>query len=401
MRGIDDLDVDGQVVLVRADLNTPLAEGPSGPVIADDGRIRAAVPTIRDLTERGARVVVMSHLGRPGGTPVPDLSLRPVAVRLGEILGRSVAFSPTTIGPATREAVDALTSGDVLVLENLRFHAEETSKDASVRAGFARELVDGVDVYVDDGFGVTHRAHASVHEVAQLRPPAAGRLVLAEVQVLQRLTTSPERPYVVVLGGSKVSDKLAVIDALLERADALLIGGGMAFTFLAAQGFEVGASLLEEDRIDTCREYLARAHASGVRLEVPSDAIVADRFAADAAIRTVPASEIPAGWMGLDIGPETAARYAAIIGDARTVFWNGPMGVFELAPFADGTRTVAQALADAGGLTVVGGGDSAAAVRALGFSDDSFTHISTGGGASLEYLEGRALPGLTVLEQPA
>jgi phosphoglycerate kinase len=401
MRSIDDLAVEGRTVLVRADLNTPMTQGADGrPVISDDGRIRAALPTVATLVERGAKVVVVSHLGRPKGRPVGELSLAPVARRLGDLLHRPVAFCPSTVGTDSRAAIAALAPGDVVVLENLRFHSEETSKDAAERRAFAEQLVEGIDAYVDDGFGVSHRAHASVHEVALLRPGAAGRLVLAEVEVLQRLTRSPERPYTVVLGGSKVSDKLGVIDALLERADTLLIGGGMAFTFLAAQGHAVGASLLEEDRIATCRDYLDRAAGSGVRLEVPVDVVVADRFAADAAIRTVAASEIPDQWMGLDIGPATAVRYGDAIRGARTVFWNGPMGVFELPPFAAGTRAVAQALADTDGLTVVGGGDSAAAVRALGFPDDAFTHISTGGGASLEYLEGRALPGLTVLEGP-
>jgi phosphoglycerate kinase len=398
MHSIDDLEVAGRTVIVRSDLNTPLADGPDGPVITDDGRIRAALPTISSLRDRGARVVVVSHLGRPGGEVVPALSLAPVAQRLGELLGQPVAFAPDTVGPESRAVIAGLGDGDVAVLENLRFHADETSKDEVARRTFAEQLADGVDVYVGDGFGVSHRKHASVYELPLLRPHAAGRLVFAEVEVLRRLTDAPEHPYTVVLGGSKVSDKLAVIDALIERADALLIGGGMAFTFLAAQGHDVGASLLEADQIDTCRRYLQRANERGVDLLVPTDVVIADRFSADAEIATVGADAITAGWMGLDIGPHTAARYAKAVRESHTVFWNGPMGVFELAPFAAGTRAVAQALTEADGLTVVGGGDSAAAVRLLGFDDAAFGHISTGGGASLEFLEGRALPGLDALE---
>jgi phosphoglycerate kinase len=398
MLSIDDLDVAGRTVLVRSDLNTPLHHGDGGPAITDDGRIRAALPTLADLRARGARVVVMSHLGRPGGKVEPTLSLRPVAQRLGELLGTEVAFTGGTVDDATAQRVTELDDGEVLMLENLRFHEEETSKDDAVRSAFARSLVRGVDAYVGDGFGVSHRKHASVYDVPLLLPHAAGRLVFAEVEVLRRLTDEPIRPYTVVLGGSKVSDKLAVIDALLRRADRLIIGGGMAFTFLAARGYSVGASLLESDRIDTCREYEQRAAELGVELLLPSDVVVADRFAADAEHRVVPVDQIPDGWMGLDIGPDSAKAFAGAVVSARTTFWNGPMGVFELAPFAEGTRAVAQALAEADGLTVVGGGDSAAAVRLLGFPDDAFSHISTGGGASLEYLEGRELPGLTALE---
>jgi phosphoglycerate kinase len=399
MLSIDDLDVAGRVVLVRSDLNTPLETTADGSRrITDDGRIRAALPTIADLASRGARVVVVSHLGRPKGTAVADLSLAPVAARMSELLEAPVAFAGDTVGEQARSVVSALGDGDVALLENLRFNAAETSKDDAERRAFAEALVDGVDLYVGDGFGVSHRKHASVYDVALLRPHAAGRLVFAEVQVLRRLTDEPARPYAVVLGGSKVSDKLAVIDALLERADQLLIGGGMVFTFLAAQGHGVGSSLLEQDLIPTCREYLDRAKARGVEIVLPTDVVVADAFAADAAHQVVPADQIPDGWMGLDIGPASQQTFADAVGRARTVFWNGPMGVFEFPAFASGTRAVAQALADSSAFTVVGGGDSAAAVRLLGFDEASFGHISTGGGASLEYLEGRELPGLTALE---
>jgi phosphoglycerate kinase len=399
MLSIDDLEVAGRVVLVRSDLNTPLATTDSGTRrITDDGRIRAALPTISDLAARGARVVVVSHLGRPKGAVVPDLSLAPVATRMSELLGAPVAFAGDTVGAQARTVVSGLRDGDVALLENLRFNSAETSKDDAERGAFAQALVEGVDLYVGDGFGVSHRRHASVYDVALLRPHAAGRLVFAEVQVLRRLTDHPERPYAVVLGGSKVSDKLAVIDALIERADQLLIGGGMVFTFLAAQGHGVGSSLLEQDLIPTCREYLDRAKARGVEIILPTDVVVADAFAADATHQVVAAAEIPEGWMGLDIGPVSQKAFADVVGDARTVFWNGPMGVFEFPAFASGTRAVASALADSAAFTVVGGGDSAAAVRLLGFDDASFGHISTGGGASLEYLEGRELPGLTALE---
>jgi phosphoglycerate kinase len=399
MLSIDDLEVAGRVVLVRSDLNTPLATTDSGTRrITDDGRIRAALPTIADLAARGARVVVISHLGRPKGAVVPDLSLAPVATRMSELLGAPVAFAGDTVGAQARTVVSGLRDGDVALLENLRFNSAETSKDDAERGAFAQALVEGVDLYVGDGFGVSHRRHASVYDVALLRPHAAGRLVFAEVQVLRRLTDHPERPYAVVLGGSKVSDKLAVIDALIERADQLLIGGGMVFTFLAAQGHPVGSSLLEQDLIPTCREYLDRAKARGVEIILPTDVVVADAFAADATHQVVAAAEIPEGWMGLDIGPASQKAFADVVGEARTVFWNGPMGVFEFPAFASGTRAVASALADSAAFTVVGGGDSAAAVRLLGFDDASFGHISTGGGASLEYLEGRELPGLTALE---
>ncbi len=395
---IDDLgDLRGRRVLVRSDLNVPL----DGDRITDDGRVRASVPTLRTLVDRGARVVVAAHLGRPKGAPDPRYSLAPVAARLGELLGAGVAFATDTTGDSARATVEGLTDGQVAVLENVRFNAGETSKDDAERQAFARELAalvgpDGA--FVSDGFGVVHRKQASVYDVAQLLPHAMGGLVATEVAVLRRLTEDPERPYAVVLGGSKVSDKLGVIDNLLGKADRLLVGGGMVFTFLAAQGHQVGTSLLEQDQLDTCREYLARAEASGVQIVLPTDVVVAPAFAADAAPTVVPADAMPADQMGLDIGPDSARAFAAALADARTVFWNGPMGVFEFDAFAAGTRAVAQALTEVDGLTVVGGGDSAAAVRTLGFDEAAFGHISTGGGASLELLEGKPLPGIDVLE---
>ena len=395
---IDDLgELRGRRVLVRSDLNVPL----DGERITDDGRVRASVPTLRTLRERGARVVVVAHLGRPKGAPDPRYSLAPVAGRLGELLGDRVRFATDTTGDSARATVEALSDGEVAVLENVRFQAGETSKDDGERRAFAEELaaVVGDDgAYVSDGFGVVHRKQASVYDVAQLLPHAMGGLVATEVEVLRRLTEDPQRPYVVVLGGSKVSDKLGVIDNLLGKADRLLIGGGMVFTFLKAQGHEVGTSLLEEDQVDTCREYLARAESTGVEIVLPTYVVVAPRFAADAPATVAPAEAMPADQMGLDIGPDSAKAFAAALADARTVFWNGPMGVFELEPFAAGTRAVAQALTEIDGLTVVGGGDSAAAVRTLGFDEEAFGHISTGGGASLEYLEGKALPGIDVLQ---
>ena len=384
----------GKRVLVRSDLNVPL----DGTTIADDGRIRASVPTLRSLVDQGAKVVVMAHLGRPKGEPDPAYSLAPVAERLGELLGVAVAHADDTVGESARAAVDALSDGDVLVLENVRFNPGETSKDAAERGAFADRLAELGDAFVSDGFGVVHRKQASVYDVAQRLPHAAGELVLAEVEVLRRLTEEPARPYAVALGGSKVSDKLGVIDNLLSKADTLLIGGGMVFTFLKAQGYEVGRSLLEEDQVDTVRGYLDRAGQQGVQIMLPSDIVVAAEVSADADATVVAADAMPADQIGLDIGPESADAFAAALAEAKTVFWNGPMGVFELAPFADGTRAVAQALTTLDGLSVVGGGDSASAVRALGFSDDQFGHISTGGGASLEYLEGKTLPGLDVLE---
>jgi phosphoglycerate kinase len=391
---IDDLgDLRGKRVLVRSDLNVPL----DGGTITDDGRIRASLPTIRALADQGARVVIVAHLGRPKGQPDPKYSLAPVASRLGELLGREVAFAADTVGESARSTVEGLADGQVAVLENVRFNAGETSKDEDERQAFARELAGLADVFVSDGFGVVHRKQASVYDVAQLLPHAMGGLVAAEIDVLRRLTEEPERPYAVVLGGSKVSDKLGVIDNLLGKADRLLIGGGMVFTFLRAQGHEVGTSLLEEDQLDVCREYLTRAERSGVQIVLPTDVVVAPEFKADSPATVVPADQMPADQMGLDIGPESAKAFAAALADARTVFWNGPMGVFEFDAFAGGTRAVAQALTELDGLSVVGGGDSAAAVRQLGFDEASFGHISTGGGASLEYLEGKQLPGIDVL----
>jgi phosphoglycerate kinase len=390
-------DVRGKRVLVRSDLNVPL----DGATITDDGRIRASVPTIRTLAEAGARVVVTAHLGRPKGAPDPAYSLRPVADRLGELLGTPVAFATDTVGESAEEAVAGLGDGGVALLENVRFNAGETSKDEGERGEFADRLAALADAFVSDGFGVVHRKQASVYDVAQRLPHAMGGLVAKEIEVLRRLTVDPERPYVVVLGGSKVSDKLGVIDNLLGKADKLLIGGGMVFTFLKAQGHEVGKSLLEEDQLDVCRSYLARAEESGVEIVLPTDIVVDTEFPsgdAEPHPSVVPASEIPADALGLDIGPESGAAFAAALQGARTVFWNGPMGVFEVAAFAEGTRAVAQALTQIDGLSVVGGGDSAAAVRKLGFDEAAFGHISTGGGASLEYLEGRELPGITVLE---
>ncbi|GCD89192.1 phosphoglycerate kinase [Nocardioides sp. LS1] len=390
-------DVAGKRVLVRSDLNVPL----DGTTITDDGRIRASVPTIRSLAEAGARVVVTAHLGRPKGAPEERYSLRPVAARLGELLGTDVAFATDTVGESARSTVDGLTDGQVAVLENVRFNPGETSKDDAERGAFADELASLADAFVSDGFGVVHRKQASVYDVAQRLPHAMGALVATEIDVLRRLTVDPARPYVVVLGGSKVSDKLGVIDNLLGKADKLLIGGGMVFTFLKAQGHEVGKSLLEDDQLDVCRAYLQRAEESGVEILLPTDIVVDTAFPSGDRTpepRVVPATEIPSDALGLDIGPDSGAAFAAALADAETVFWNGPMGVFEVAAFAEGTRAVAEALTKVPGLSVVGGGDSAAAVRTLGFDESAFGHISTGGGASLEYLEGKELPGIQVLE---
>ena len=388
----------GKRVVVRCDLNVPLQDG----VITDDGRVRASVPTLEALIGQGARVIVVSHLGRPDGAPDPKYSLAPVAARLDELVDAPVAFASDTVGADAAAKVGALGDGEVLVLENLRFNPGETSKNEAERTAFAGQLAEFADAVVSDGFGVVHRKQASVYELEEQRPSAAGLLIASELDVLDRLTESPERPYTVVLGGSKVSDKLGVIAHLLPRVDALLIGGGMLFTFLAAQGHKVGSSLLEEDQIDTVKGYLAEAAERGVDIVLPTDVVVAERFAADAAHEVARADAIEetafgASGLGLDIGPETAAAFAERIRESKTVFWNGPMGVFELAPFAEGTRVVAQALTEVDGLSVVGGGDSAAAVRQLGFADDAFGHISTGGGASLEFLEGKKLPGLEVL----
>ncbi len=399
MSDVDSLgDLRGQRVLVRSDLNVPL----DGTTITDDGRIRASVPTIRSLAEAGARVVVVAHLGRPKGAPDPAYSLGPVAARLGELLGADVAFATDTVGESAHDTVAALTDGGVAVLENVRFNDGETSKDDDVRGAFADQLAGLADAFVSDGFGVVHRKQASVYDIALRLPSAMGGLVAKEIEVLRRLTVDPARPYVVVLGGSKVSDKLGVIDNLLEKADKLLIGGGMVFTFLKAQGHEVGKSLLEDDQLDVCRRYLDEATERGVEILLPTDIVVDTAFPSgdrEPEPRVVPADEIPADSLGLDIGPESAAAFAAALADAQTVFWNGPMGVFETAAFADGTRAVAEALTEVPGLSVVGGGDSAAAVRTLGFDEAAFGHISTGGGASLEYLEGKELPGISVLER--
>jgi phosphoglycerate kinase len=397
MRTLDDLlseGVDGRRVLVRADLNVPLAYADDNtPRITDDGRIRASLPTISALAGAGAKVVVVAHLGRPKGEADPKYTLEPVAVRLQQLLGRPVAFATDTVGPDADATVGALAPGDVCVLENLRFDPRETSKDDAARGEFAAALARYADAYVSDGFGAVHRRHASVADVAALLPHYAGGLVLREVEVLRTLTENPERPYVVVLGGAKVSDKLGVIEALLPTVDTLLIGGGMCFTFLAAEGFGVGDSLLESDQVDRCEEFLA----SG-KVVLPTDVVVGTEFSDDAATETVAADAIPDGQKGLDIGPATVEKFASVLAGARTVFWNGPMGVFEYAPYAAGTRGVAEAVAKVNGTTVVGGGDSAAAVRALGLDESAFGHISTGGGASLEYLEGRTLPGLAALE---
>jgi phosphoglycerate kinase len=400
MKTIDDLgDLRGRRVLVRSDLNVPLESGDSGARITDDGRVRASVPVIRRLSEAGARVVVMSHLGRPKGAPEAKYSLRPVADRLAELLGRPVAFATDTVGESATSTVAGLGDGDVALLENLRFNPGETSKDEAERGAFAAQLAELGDAVVSDGFGVVHRKQASVYDVVRLLPHAAGDLVLAEVAVLRRLTADPERPYAVVLGGSKVSDKLGVIANLLTVADRLLIGGGMVFTFLKAQGHEVGRSLLEEDQLDTVRGYLEQAAERGVEVVLPVDVVAATEFSADADHDVYAADAIPADRLGLDIGPRSGELFAARLADAATVFWNGPMGVFELEPYADGTRAVAQALVDGKSLSVVGGGDSAAAVRRLGFDEAGFGHISTGGGASLEFLEGKELPGLKVLAE--
>lgn len=397
MHTLDDLlasGVAGRTVLVRADLNVPL----DGDVITDDGRIRASLPTLRALLAGGAKVVVTAHLGRPKGAPDPKYSLAPAAARLGELLEAPVPLAEDFVGPSAKATVAALADGQLAVLENVRFDARETSKDAAERGELADDLVGVVGseaAFVSDGFGVVHRKQASVYEIAQRLPHYAGYLVSNETAVLKKLTVDPERPYAVILGGSKVSDKLGVITHLLPSVDKLLIGGGMAFTFLAAQGFGVGKSLLQEDQIDTCKALLAE---NGDKIVIPTDVVVADAFSADAAVQTVGVDAIPDEWLGLDIGPASAANFAEVVSGAATVFWNGPMGVFELAPFAAGTKAVAQAIAAAPSFSVVGGGDSAAAVRTLGIDEAGFTHISTGGGASLEYLEGKELPGIAVLE---
>jgi phosphoglycerate kinase len=394
MPDLSTIDVAGKRVFLRCDLNVPLKEG----VIKDDGRIKASLPTIQALLEKGASLVIAAHLGRPKGEAKPELSLAPVAKRLSELLGQEVKFTGEVTGVAVTAAAESLKAGEILLLENIRFSAAETSKEESERAAFAQELAQLADVYVGDGFGAVHRKHASVFDLPQLLPHAAGKLVAAEVEVLKKLTQNPERPYGVVLGGAKVSDKLGVIENLLGKVDVLAIGGGMVFTFLKAQGKEIGTSLVEAEMLDVVTGLIATAGKNGVKLLLPTDIVVAPTFSADATPTLVSADAIPADQMGLDIGPVSAAAFAAEIVKCKTLFWNGPMGVFEFPNFAAGTKVVAQALTEVSGISVVGGGDSAAAVRALGFADSQFGYISTGGGASLEYLEGKELPGLTALE---
>lgn len=399
LRTIDTLgSLEGKRVIVRCDLNVPLKDGE----ITDDGRVRASLGTLQTLVDQGAKVIVISHLGRPKGEPMPEYSLAPAVKRLGELLGQDVKLAEDTVGERAKALVDSLENGQVVVLENLRFNAGETSKDEAERKAFAEQLAGFADAVVSDGFGVVHRKQASVYDLEQLLPSAAGSLVAIEVEKLGRVITEPERPFTVVLGGSKVSDKLGVIENLLPRVDRLIIGGGMLFTFLAAQGYNVGKSLLESEQIETVKHYLDEAQQRGVTLMLPTDIVVAEKFAADAGHEVVPANAIEsskfgAEGIGLDIGPDTANAYAEAIRTSKTVFWNGPMGVFEFPEFAAGTQAVAQALTEVDGLSVVGGGDSAAAVRTLGFADDEFGHVSTGGGASLELIEGKRLPGLEVL----
>ena len=404
MKSIEDLgDLQGKRVLIRCDLNVPLdgtdpTGRASGPAITDDGRIKASLPTLNKLREAGAKIVVMAHLGRPKGQVNPKYSLAPAANRLSELLGVEVRLAEDVVGDSARATVEALGDGEVAMLENVRYEPGEESKDDAERGALADKYAAFGDVFVSDGFGVVHRKQASVYDVASRLPNAAGLLVEAEVTVLKQLTESPKKPYVVVLGGAKVSDKLAVISNLIRTADTLVIGGGMVFTFLAAQGYEVGKSLLEEDQIEAVRGYLDQAASGGKQIVLPSDIVVAPEFKADSPPTVVPADQIPADQLGLDVGPDAQTVFGAVISKAHTVFWNGPMGVAEWESFAGGTRAVAQALTEVDGLSVVGGGDSAAAVRDLGFADDAFGHISTGGGASLEYLEGKTLPGLAVLE---
>ncbi len=391
---LQDLDLAGKRVFLRCDLNVPLKDG----VITDDGRIKASLPTIKFLLAAGASLVIAAHLGRPKGEAKPELSLAPVAQRLSELLATPVIFPGEVVGPQVSAAVSSLKAGEMLLLENIRYSAAETSKDEAERQVLAQELASLADVYVGDGFGAVHRKHASVYDLPQLLPHAAGTLVSAEVEVLKKLTIDPARPYGVVLGGAKVSDKIGVISNLLNKVDVMAIGGGMVFTFLAAQGKEIGSSLVENDLIPTVKELIAKAESSGVKLILPTDIVVAPEFKIDAPATTVSADAIPADQMGLDIGPDSAAAFANAIESCQTVFWNGPMGVFEFPNFAHGTKVVAQALTKVSGISVVGGGDSAAAVRALGFAESDFGYISTGGGASLEYLEGKELPGLRALD---
>jgi phosphoglycerate kinase len=396
VKSVADLgDLQGKRVVIRCDMNVPL----DGDAITDDGRIKASLPTLTKLREAGARTVILAHLGRPKGAPEPRYSLAPAARRLGELLGTDVKLATDTVGPSAEETVAALADGEIAMLENVRFEPGETSKDEAERAALADKYAAFGDVFVSDGFGVVHRKQASVYELAQRLPSAAGALVETEVEVLKQLTQDPARPYVVVLGGAKVSDKLAVIANLIRTADTLVIGGGMVFTFLAAQGYGVGKSLLEADQIEAVKGYLNEAAAGGKQIVLPSDIIVAPEFKADSPATVVAADAIPDDQLGLDIGPDSAKVFASVVAGAKTVFWNGPMGVAEWEAFAGGTKAVAQALTEVDGLSVVGGGDSAAAVRQLGFADDAFGHISTGGGASLEYLEGKTLPGVAVLNE--
>ncbi len=388
----------GKRVLLRCDFNVPL----DGDRVADDGRIRAAIPTIEHLAKAGARVIIVSHLGRPDGKPDPKFSLLPVAKRLADLLGQRVSFASDTVGASAQQNLQQLKDGDIALLENLRFNEGEASKDDSSRGAFAEQLAAFADLFISDGFGVVHRKQASVYELAKLVPSYAGFLVEKELEILQRLSASADRPYTVILGGSKVSDKLGVIEHLLPKVDRLLIGGGMLFTFLSAKGFKVGKSLLETEQVEKVRGFIEQAKNLGISLEIPSDVVVASRFAADAEFEVVDAERIEdsrfgVDAIGLDIGPRTSAKFAELISSSKTVFWNGPMGVFEFPNFASGTKAVAQALSGVSGTSVVGGGDSASAVRELGFSENAFTHISTGGGASLEFLEGKSLPGLEVL----
>ena len=394
MPDLSTIDVAGKRVFLRCDLNVPLKEG----IIKDDGRIKASLPTIELLLEKGASLVIAAHLGRPKGEAKPELSLAPVAQRLSELLATPVIFLGEVTGAKVTAAADALKAGEILLLENIRYSAAETSKDESERQVFAKELAALADVYVGDGFGAVHRKHASVYDLPQLLPHAAGTLVSAEVEVLKTLTIDPARPFGVVLGGAKVSDKIGVISNLLNKVDVMAIGGGMVFTFLAAQGKEIGTSLVEKDLIPTVKDLIEKAESSGVKLILPTDIVVASEFKIDSPATTVSADSIPADQMGLDIGPDSAAAFGSAIESCQTVFWNGPMGVFEFPNFAHGTKVVAGALTKVSGISVVGGGDSAAAVRALGFADSDFGYISTGGGASLEYLEGKELPGLRALD---
>ncbi len=400
MKSLDDLSVAGSTVLVRSDFNVPLADGPDGTrVITDDGRIQAGLPTINDLRNAGAKVVIVAHLGRPKGEPKPEYSLAPVAARLSELLGINVPLAADVTGPQARELIANMNAGDVVLLENIRYDKREDSKNVEDRKALASELAELADFYVSDGFGVVHREQASVTDVARLLPSAAGRLVHKEASVFSKILSDPARPFVVILGGSKVSDKLGVIGNLLGRVDRLLIGGGMAYTFLAAQGLEVGNSLLEADQIDVVRGFIEQAKERGVELLLPVDFVIADAFAPDANTTIVSADAIPAGWQGLDIGPMTRELFASRIADAGTVVWNGPMGVFEMEAFAHGTKAVAIAMTNSSAMTVIGGGDSAAAVRILDVDESKFSHISTGGGASLEFLEGKTLPGIAILEE--